>query len=460
MAQLRVTQEPESRSPRDAEHLTILLPTIGSAGDVHPLIELGTALKKRGHHATVITNQFFERQVRDAGLDFVALGTVQEAEEIITDPRLWHPTKSFACIVERAIVPNIERLYHIIRDRQSSKTVVAASGLCFGARIAQEKLRVPLATVHLQPSMLRSLVDSGRQGRIPMDASVPRFLKRTLLWVVDKVWVDRLLAPPLNSFRASLGLPSLNRILRDYVHSPQLVIGLFPEWFAPPQTDWPQNTHLAGFVLHDDSERRSLTVDVEEFLAAGPSPLLFTPGSAAATLKDFFRESVEACRIGGHRAMLVTSFPEQLPTNLPPGVRHFTYLPFSQIMPRCSVLVYPGGIGTMAQGIKAGVPHLVVPHGHDQPDNAFRIERLGLGTSIYPKRYKASRVAVRLRQLLSSPEVRTHCIKFAERIDSDAALERACNLIEGLGRNGGARLSQATSQKAAGDGEEQANIVQ
>jgi UDP:flavonoid glycosyltransferase YjiC (YdhE family) len=71
--------------------------------------------------------------------------------------------------------------------------------------------------------------------------------------------------------------------------------------------------------------------------------------------------------------MLVTNFPKQLPPNLPDGVRSFAYLPFSQILPRCSALVYPGGIGTMAQAIKAAIPHLVVPYGHDQPDNAFRV---------------------------------------------------------------------------------------
>ena len=410
---------------------------------MYPVIELGTALNRRGHRAAVITNAFFEQQAKDAGLDFVAMGTIEEAEQIIADLRLWHPRKSFTCIVERAIVPNIERLYQIIRERQSPRTVVAASGLCLGARIAQEKLGVPLATVHIQPAMLRSLVDSGSQGRIPMDSNVPRFFKQAFFWLADKIMVDRQLAPPLNSFRASLGLPPVNRILRDYVHSPQLVIGLFPEWFAPPQPDWPQNTHLVGFVMHDDGERRKLTPEVEEFLAAGPPPLLFTPGTAAATLRDFFRESVEACRIGGYRAMLITIFPEQLPGDLPPGVRHFTYLPFSQVLPRSSALVYPGGIGTMAQAIKAGIPHLVVPHGHDQPDNALRIKRLGLGTRIYPERYQASRIATALKQLLASAEVRERCNRFPERIDSQAAVERACDLIEALGRSADARLTQA-----------------
>ena len=426
-------------------NLDILLPTIGSAGDVHPVIGLGSALKKRGHHVTVISNQFFEQQVRDAGLNFAALGTVQEAEAIIADPRLWHPTKSFDCIAERAILPNIAPLYNIIRERQAANTVVAASGLSFGARIAQEKLGVPLASVHLQPAMIRSLVDGGRQGRIPMDANVPRFLKQALFWLVDRLWVDRILAAPINSFRRSLGLPPVNRILGDYVHSPQSTIGLFAEWFAPVQPDWPPNTHIVGFVLHDDSERQTVRPEVEEFLASGSPPLLFTPGSAAATLKNFFRESVEACRIGGYRAMLVTNFPEQLPGNLPTGVRAFSYVPFSQILPRCLALVYPGGIGTMAQAIKGGIPHLVVPHGHDQPDNAFRVKRLGLGNSIYPERYKAARVATALKELLESSQIRARCAEYKGRIDSAIALKRACDLLEELGRNTQRRPRIATA---------------
>ena len=107
--------EGQAQVRENGGNLDILLPTIGSAGDVHPVIELGSALKKRGHRATVITNQFFEQQAHDAGLEFAALGTVQEAEAIIANPRLWHPTKSFDCIAERAILRNIVPLYHIIR---------------------------------------------------------------------------------------------------------------------------------------------------------------------------------------------------------------------------------------------------------------------------------------------------------------------------------------------------------
>ena len=435
-------QNPEEQiGPVHRGRLDILLPTIGSAGDVHPVIELGMEFKRRGHQATVVTNEFFEQQIRAAGLDFVALGTIGEAEATIADPRLWHPTKSFDCIVERAIVPNIARLYRIIQDRRGPRTVVAASGLCLGARIAYDKFRIPLATVHLQPALLRSLYDSGRQGRVRMDRSVPRPIKRTFFWILDKLVVDRALARPVNSFRATLGLPPVQRIFGEFVHSPELVIGLFPDWFAPYQPDWPRNTHLTSFLLHDDGHRRTLGDEVENFLMDGFPPILFTPGSAAATLKDFFRESVAACRMAGYRAMLVTNFPDQLPPDLPPGVRHFHYLPFGQILSRCSALVYPGGIGTMAQAIKAGVPHLVVPHGHDQPDNAARVMKMGLGTTIYPEKYRAPRVASALKLLVSDRAIKQHCMEFSKKIDPASALETACNLIEGLGSDTEAPLS-------------------
>ena len=342
--------------------------------------------------------------------------------------------QAFQCVAERILIPNLSRLYLIIRERRLGNTVVAASGLCLGARVAQEKLGVPLATVHLQPSLIRTLFDGGCMGRARVDASIPRFLKRAFYWLADNALIDRLLAPSLNTFRAALGLAPVRGIFREYLQSPQLVLGFFPDWFAPLQPDWPPNTHMVGFVLHDDGARRTVTEDVEEFLAAGPPPILFTPGSAASMLGEFFRESVEACRISGFRAMLVTNFPEQLPRDLPGDVRAFSYLPFSEVLPHCAALVHPGGIGTCAQGLKAGIPQIVVPHSNDQPDNAFRIGRIGAGARIFPERYKAPRVARTLAHLIESPEIRARCAEFGQRVDSEASVNRACELIEILCR--------------------------
>jgi rhamnosyltransferase subunit B len=411
--------------------LRILLPAIGSSGDVHPAIGLGRALKARGHRVTVVTNGIFAAQVQANGLGFIELGSRAEAESLMRDPRLWHLRKGFRCIAERAIVPNIRPLYEIIAANRDSSTVVAATTLCLGARVAQDHLGIPTASLHLQPGVFRSLVDNGRIGHFDLGPDKPRVLKRLLFWLADTMYVQRMIGPELNAFRATLGLPPVHGIFSTYIHSPRMVLGLFPEWFAPPQVDWPPNTHLTGFVLHDEGEM-PLPDDARKFLDDGPPPLLVTPGSAATDRGEFFRRTVRACLDSGVRAMLVTNHPGQLPAELPPGVRAFPYLPFSRILPRCAGIVYHGGIGTLAQAVRAGVPHLVVPNAHDQPDNGQRIERLGLGFSLSPRRYTVRRATATFRALLDSPAIRGRCRDFAPRIDSSESLARGCALIESL----------------------------
>ena len=99
-------------------------------------------------------------------------------------------------------------------------------------------------------------------------------------------------------------------------------------------------------------------------------------------------------------------------------------------------MIYPGGIGTLAQTIQAGLPHLVVPHAHDQPDNAARVQKLGLGTFIYPERYRGPAVAATLKELLSDAQVLARCKQFAGRIQPDMALAETCRLIESLAPQG------------------------
>jgi rhamnosyltransferase subunit B len=417
---------------RAAKPLDVLLATIGSAGDVHPFVALALALTARGHRATILTNPFFQELIEAQSLGFLPVGTREDAKAIIADPDLWHPRKGFEVVARRAMLPAMAEIYRHIERHAGPSTVVAASGIAFGARLAQERLGVPTATVHLQPSIIRSLVDAGMAGNVRISASQPVWFKRAFFRLADWLVIDRALKNPVNAFRSTLGLPPVDRVLYRWLHSPQLVIGLFPEWFAGFQPDWPPHTHLVGFPLWDSGGQGTIPEDAETFLGAGAPPIVFTPGSATATLHRYFRESVAAARELGVRTMLVTNYPDQVPGDLPSHIRSFGYLPFSDILPRAAMLVYHGGIGTLAQTIKAGIPHLVVPNGHDQFDNGFRIERLGLGRSIPQTAYRANTVVGAIRGMLEDGELRSRCRDYRQRVDSDAALTRACELIESL----------------------------
>jgi rhamnosyltransferase subunit B len=419
--------------PASLRPLRVLLPTLGSAGDVHPAVALGLALRARNHQVTIMTNPLFQPLIEKQGLGFLAVGTIEDAYAAIADRDLWHPRRGFGVVAQRVMVPAIAQMYRLIETHADEDTVVAASGISLGARVAQEKLGVATATVHLQPSIIRSLIDQGLAGTFRISSSQPMWFKRAFFRLADWAVLDRELKRPLNEFRATLGLAPVNRVLRSWVHSPQCVIGFFPEWFARRQVDWPPHTHLVGFPLWDGAgDDACVPSEAEEFLSRAEPPVIFTPGSAASTMSRFFWESVEAVRELGIHAMLVTNFPEQLPRDLPLGVTAFGYLPFSEVLPRAALLVYHGGIGTLAQAIKAGIPHLVVPNGHDQFDNAWRVDQLGLGRSIPQTCYRAGRVVQAIRAILADSALKQRCRDYAARIDSPATLTRACELIEGL----------------------------
>jgi rhamnosyltransferase subunit B len=422
-----------SNAPKDDRKpsLHVLLPTMGSAGDVHPFIALGAALQARGHRATILTNPIFQALIEAQGIGFLPVGTAEEANAAIANPELWHLRKGFK-VIAQVVVPAIEQIYRQIDKHADSRTVLAFSSLAFGARVAQEKLGIPSASVHLQPSVIRTFVDQGMMGNVRLSASRPKWFKQGLFRIIDAVILDRRLKAPLNDLRARLGLAPVDRVMHRWVHSPQLVIAFFPEWFAAPQPDWPANTHAVGFPLWDADGEAAPLADAEEFLNAGAAPIVFTPGSAGATMQRFFKQSVRAARQLGLRAMLVTNYPEQVPTDLPANIKVFGYLPFSQVLPRAALLVYHGGVGTLAQGIKARIPHLVVPHGYDQFDSGWRIEQLGLGKSIPQSRYRAARVARAIEDILGDSTSAQRRAEYASRIDSADAVTRACVLIEGL----------------------------
>jgi rhamnosyltransferase subunit B len=161
---------------------------------------------------------------------------------------------------------------------------------------------------------------------------------------------------------------------------------------------------------------------------------VFTPGSAMMHGQNFFAAGVEACRILGRRGILLTRHSEHVPGNLPDGVIHAPYAPFSQLLPRSAALVHHGGIGSTAQAMACGVPQLMMPMGFDQPDNARRIRRLGVGDALAPKKFKGRAVAGVLGRLIGSAGVAESCKRVAERFKAEPdALGETVGWIEGVG---------------------------
>ncbi len=186
-----------------------------------------------------------------------------------------------------------------------------------------------------------------------------------------------------------------------------------------PQADWPPNVVITGSVFYNGPEL--LHPELDAFLDAGPPPVVFTLGSSAVAVAGrFYEESLDAMRRLHVRGVLLTGgFDRNVPRAEGRGDTFvIDRAPHQLLFPRAAAVVHPAGAGTLAQALRAGRPMLVVPHAHDQPDNAARVTRLGVARTLRQHRYRAPRVARELERMLNDK-------RFQARAEEVGALVRA-----------------------------------
>lgn len=410
---------------------SILLMPQGSAGDVHPFVGIGLELQKRGHDVTLATNDHFRGLAEKVGLPFMEIGTSELFEEVTQNPDLWAPTIKSTRLVFGMSAQVMPQQYDLIKQAYAKEpsAIVVAGPLAFGARVASEKLGIKHVTLQLAPAVFLSPQKPARLPGLILPSWLPLWFKKSVLQVASMM-VDRIVAQPINAFRCEIGLTTPMRHVLHWWNSPALTVGMFPKWFAQPASDWPASVQLSSFGLYDESQDRELPDAVTAFLEAGDKPVVFTPGSANVHARDFFEQSVQACTLSGRRGILLSRYAENIPSHLPDGVVHFEYVPLSLLLPRCRALVYHGGIGTLSQACKAGIPHLVMKLSHDQFDNAKRLETLRLGLSVKPEKYKAKRIAMMLNRLIDDLQVQKKCQQIALKMQAENGIARTCDLIE------------------------------
>src|SRR4051794_24968958 len=271
----------------------VLLVPAGTPGDVQPFIDLGVALRARGHDVTLLAHDYFRPRAEQLGFGFASTGSLAEYDVLLNDKNLWNPFKQHRVFAKKLVVPSTRRIYNAIaKAYEPGRTVVAAQSMAVGARIAQDKLGVPTATVHRQPTFLRSVYES---PRTPLTFT-PRWLPGPLKGAQFRFWdmfIDHPYLPEINAVRTELGLPKVHRWTHRWINSPQLVIGFWPDWFAAAQPDWPANTRTVGFIANEQGEREP-DEQVRRLLDDGAEPpIVFTFGSGMRHGEQIYRVSAD-----------------------------------------------------------------------------------------------------------------------------------------------------------------------
>lgn len=394
----------------------ILLLPHGTAGSVYPFAWLGKLLRARGHRVTLVAADAYEHAASGAGLEFRGVGNAG-LDALLRDPDLWSlqrgPYVSYrnAGLATAACVDAVGDI--VAGDGMPH--LMLAPMINFGARLLREKHGIPLVTVHLYPLLFASAYEVPWYGPdAPRFRVLPLWLRKMLLRL--PIPLDKEALPDVRKCCIAHGVDAPRSLWRQWWHSPDGVLALFPEWFAPPQPDWPHATLQWEFPLEDMAATNPLEPALQRFLDAGAKPVVFTAGTGQLQAASFFANAAELAKRSGCRALFLTRKLAQVPRELPDTIFAADYAPFTTLLPQVRAVVHHGGIGTMSQCLAAGVPQLVVAMSLDQPDNGERVERLGAGVTMNAERFTAAQALPLLERCLHDEGMRRAATACADRM--------------------------------------------
>lgn len=397
-----------------------IVATIGTYGDVYPFAQVAIALKKMGHQTTLITNPYFEETVKQFGLDFYPLGTKEQYLMVLQNDKLWND-QTFLDIALTLFLPNLDTIAQYINQRPQDEQfiILAHQNLLPNAGLAQAQH--PDSVTVIGGALYPSVFGEAKESHHTDDPE-------------QRQYSDLPIIIPVNRARALAGLPTVKSYMDLFTCIASFNALLFSQWFGEKEAHWPDNLIAGEFIFHEEAGSSIFSKEIELFLNASTKPILCTFGTGNLHCQSYFEHALNAIKKGNQRAIFICKDKTLLPKNLPDSVLWLEYCnDFPALLQRCSLIVHHGGIGTLAESARAGVPQLITPSLGDQWDNAVRIKNFQLGSSIPGPQLNAENFYEVMTELLESAPIQKKCADLGARIRNRLKPhEIALNIVETL----------------------------
>ncbi len=393
--------------------MRVLFSTIGSRGDVQPLVALAYRLKALGHEVRVCAPPDFSEWIESLGAPFTPVGP---------------PVRSFAAsraMSDKPAAPltpeqrrqmagaTVAAQFETLMDAATGfDTIVAATALQIAARSVAEKMGIPYVFAAYSPVVIPSPHHAPPPLPPLPGQAPPATTDNRELWARDAARFNDLFGAALNTHRASLGLAPVADV-RSHMMTDRPWLAADPT-LGPWPGDGDEVFQTGAWILADD---RPLSHEIEEFLQAGDPPVYFGFGSTRAA-PDAGRTMLEAARAVGRRAIVSQGWFDTPLVVSETDCLSIGDVNLEALLPRVAAVVHHGGAGTTTVASLAGAPQVVVPNHYDQHYWARRVEALGIGVARAPGAPTSESLSAALdRALQSDVAARARSISAAVRRD-------------------------------------------
>jgi MGT family glycosyltransferase len=141
----------------------------------------------------------------------------------------------------------------------------------------------------------------------------------------------------------------------------------------------------------------------------------------------------------GARVLVLTGL-ELDPSEVPggPGVRVQSYVPHTAVLPHAAVVISHGGMGSLLEAFRAGVPSVCVPLGRDQSDNAAAAAGRGAAIAL-PGDATSGRLRAAITEALTSPVLLDGARRMARVLAACGGAPAAADEVEQVARSAALR---------------------
>ncbi len=413
----------------------IVLAPYGSLGDLHPFLAIALELRSRGHEIVIATLESYREKIDSLDFQFRTLRPTYDPEDRESARRVMDTKNGSEILITEFLLPHLDDMYEDLTNAAEGADILIAGEVVFVSHSVAEKQNLKLVSTTLAPL---SMFSSYEPSVYPNALFLRHFdflgqpFRKAVLGVIKKVigsWLDE-----YREFRTRIGLnPDHNPMIGDK-HSKDLNLAMFSRALGRTQPDWHSPTLQTGFCFYDGrQDLGTMPPELEKFLSNGEPPIVFTLGSAAVMdAGDFFEESIEAAKLLEQRAVFLYGIYNEPPAGLDAERVGFDYAPYGELFARAKCVVHQGGVGTTAFALRAGVPQLIVPYSHDQPDNAARCVKNGVARTINRSDYSTSTAVREIKKIIADSSYTAKADGLKRIIDSENGTQTACDAIEGL----------------------------
>ena len=403
--------------------MRVLLSTIGSRGDVQPLVALATALRARGQEVGLCVPPDFQDWIASLGIPVSPIGPELRRATASSPPAT--PTLPSAerrrQLAEATVAAQFETITAAARG---CDVIVAATALQIAARSVAEQMGIPYVFAAYCPAVLPSVHHAPPPlPPVPGQTPGPATGDNRELWARDTERFNDLFGAALNAHRALRGLAPIADV-RGHIFTDRPWLAADPSLAPWPDPADPDMFQPGAWILPDE---RPLSPALASFLEDGDPPVYFGFGSMRAP-QDLSLVMIEAARALGRRAILSRGWADLSLVDDEPDCLAIGEVNQQALFRRVAAVVHHGGAGTTTTAALAGAPQVVVPQLYDQHYWAQRVESLGVGTAHAPGTPTTQSLGIALEHALRA-DVAARARAMAAAVRQDGAQVAAERLV-------------------------------